>query len=302
MLCTSRYHPVGFAYIAGGAHTSCKSKDDGVGGYLDDECPELGAEDGGSTLSYHVDGKPVTNDASTFGLDAYEPLFFNSQDWWAKQKPFQVALTVPADAPYTKIYYFCHVHAHVSAEIEIYGSTATSTTTLAPEYLGGMTEESALKVFDDIVTSEQQALSSFDRSCGTWNSAQYADHAICDDKHFLCGTGAHDAFGECLEAIDCQMHTEMAVSVPSKSISKFATFARQMIAHHKNAVAMSKVLSMHMEPSDFPPLGTEDQDMDWATGLIRAITSTQNHQIQSMQAWLDANPILAGESTLCYSQ
>ena len=169
MLCTSRYHPVGFAYIAGGAHTSCKSKDDGVGGYLDDECPELGAEDGGSTLSYHVDGeiaqvhhssyaqycttqtyadagKPVTNDASTFGLDAYEPLFFNSQDWWAKQKPFQVALTVPADAPYTKIYYFCHVHAHVSAEIEIYGSTATSTTTLAPEYLGGMTEESALKV------------------------------------------------------------------------------------------------------------------------------------------------------------
>jgi len=297
---TNWYHPVGFAYIAGGAHTSCKVPKESQGGYQDGECPELGGEESGSTLSYHVNGEPVTDDESTFGLDTYEPLFFNSQSWWGKQKPFQVALTIPADATYTKIYYFCHIHAHVSAEIEIYGSIASSTTTLAADYLGGMTQASALQVFDEIVATEQQSLSKLDRSCGTWNAAKYADHAICDDKHFLCGAGARDTFGDCLEMIDCQMHNEMAVSVPSTSTSKFATFARQMIAHHQNAVAMAKVLSMHMEPSDFPPSGTEDQDMEWAQGLTQAITSVQNHQIQSMQAWLDANPTLAGVSTLCY--
>ena len=40
---TIRYHPVGFAYIAGGAHTECKDAA-GVAG----ECPELGGEAAGS--------------------------------------------------------------------------------------------------------------------------------------------------------------------------------------------------------------------------------------------------------------
>ena len=60
-----RYHPVGFAYIAGGAHTACKDSTGTLG-----ECPELGGETGGTTIQYYVDGVAVTSDESTFGLDA----------------------------------------------------------------------------------------------------------------------------------------------------------------------------------------------------------------------------------------
>merc|ERR1712086_84217 len=102
--------------MGGGAHTSCKDTAGKAG-----ECPELGGEAAGTTIQYYVDGVAVTSDESGFGLDAYEPLFFNSQKWWkAKNTPaskaYKVTLTVPADATYTKIYYFCHIHAGMSAE------------------------------------------------------------------------------------------------------------------------------------------------------------------------------------------
>merc|ERR1719247_2196569 len=109
-----------------------------------------------------------------------------------------------------------------------------------------------------------------------------------------------NTYTECLEAVDCQMHIDMAVSVPAGT-SKFATFARQMIPHHQNAVAMSKVLGKHMTASDFPAAGTEDQDMDWAKGLVRSIVNVQNFQIMQMSGWLDANPTLAGTSEACYT-
>jgi len=64
---------------------------------------------------------------------------------------------------------------------------------------------------------------------------------------------------------------------------------------------MAKVLSKHMTAADFPAAGTEDQDMDWAKGLVRNIINVQNHQIAAMQAWLDANPSLAGEAEPCYT-
>ena len=85
-----RYHPVGFAYIAGGAHTECKQDQAGNLG----ECPELGGEDGGTTIQYYVDGVAVTDDESGFGLDAYEPLFFFPQEEWVGE--YSVELTVPA--------------------------------------------------------------------------------------------------------------------------------------------------------------------------------------------------------------
>ena len=59
------YHPVGFAYIAGGAHTECKDDSGAMG-----ECPELGGEDGTTTIQYYVDGVARTDDESGFGLDA----------------------------------------------------------------------------------------------------------------------------------------------------------------------------------------------------------------------------------------
>merc|ERR1719157_480307 len=52
------YHPVGFSYIAGGAHTSCKDKAGAAG-----ECPELGGEAAGTTIQYYVDGVADTSAA-----------------------------------------------------------------------------------------------------------------------------------------------------------------------------------------------------------------------------------------------
>merc|ERR1719353_669477 len=161
-------------------------------------------------------------------------------------------------------------------------------------------EATALAIYDTIVTDHQAAIAAFDETCGTHISASFSPDNFgkeCKNMHFLCG--ASDDFSKCLSAVDCQMHMQMAVHVPAGT-SKFATFARQMIPHHQNAVAMSKVLGKHMTASDFPAAGTEDQDMDWAKGLVRNIINVQNFQIMQMQGWLDANPTLAKSSTQCY--
>ena len=154
------YHPVGFAYIAGGAHTECRDAAGEMG-----ECPELGGEDDGTTIQYYVDGVAVNDDESGFGLDAYEPLFFNSQDWWGEQAAFKVTLTIPVSAPYTKVYYFCHIHAGMSAEIEITGSAGGAI--LNNAMLGGETEESALDIYDTIKADHQKSIDAFDQTCGT---------------------------------------------------------------------------------------------------------------------------------------
>ena len=234
-----RYHPVGFAYIAGGAHTACKDSTGTLG-----ECPELGGEPAGTTIQYYVDGVAVTSDESTFGLDAYEPLFFNSQGWWNEKNldanPYQVTLNIPTTAKYTKIYYFCHIHAGMSAEIELTGTAGGNE--LNPDTLGGETETSALAVFTKIQADHQKEVSSHDEACGTYNTYAADTKSTCSNSHFLCGDGASGAYETCLKAIGCQMHHDMAVSVPSSSTSKFATFARQMIPHHQNAVSMAKAL------------------------------------------------------------
>jgi len=292
------YHPVGFAYIAGGAHTSCKDTAGKAG-----ECPELGGEAAGTTIQYYVDGVAVTTDESGFGLDAYEPLFFNSQGWWAEKNAanaYKVTLKIPTLALYTRIYYFCHIHAHMSAEIEITGSIGGNI--INPAVLGSETEATALAIFTGVQASDQKSVSSHDEACGTYNTYAADTKSTCSNSHFLCGLGAVGAYETCLEAIDCQMHHAMAVSVPSTTTSKFATFARQMIPHHQNAVSMAKALLKHHKLADYPPAGTEDQDMDFAKGLAWNIINVQNRQIQQLSAWLEANPVLSGVSTQCYNK
>jgi uncharacterized protein (DUF305 family) len=295
------YHPVGFAYIAGGAHSECVATDGAKG-----ECPELGGETGKSTLQYFVDGKAVTNDESGFGLDAYEPLFFNSQDWWSTRNTanaYKVTLTIPADASFTTFYYFCHIHAGMSAEVQVVGSSyAGSATAINAAVLGKETQASALAIYTAIKASEQKTVATFDATCGTHASAAFdpkSKHSTCDGKTFLCGPGSSGTYETCLTAIDCQMHHDMAVSVPAGK-SKFATFARQMIPHHQNAVAMAKALAKHHTAADYPAAGTEDQDKAWAEGLIMSIINLQNFQIQQMQSWLSSNTALAGDSSSCY--
>ncbi len=242
-------------------------------------------------------GLPVTDDESGFGLDVYEPEFFNSLDWWLDRPEYNVTVTIPADACHDTFYYFCHIHAHMSAEIKIKGSTCPSAdiTRIKTDVLGGETEDSALAIYAKIRADEQPVRDPFDIACGTSDSHEWTDeNPYCDDKHFLCGPGADDAFGTCLQAVDCQMHHDMAIDVP-EGISKFATFARQMIPHHRNAVSMSKILENSMTPADFPTLAQEGVDTeaeaengyDFARNLNQQIIAVQNYQIQQMQSWLE---------------
>jgi len=86
-------------------------------------------------------------------------------------------------------------------------------------------------------------ISAFDEACGTWDSEPYTvggtKAELCHNKHFLCGEDQQSDFNTCLAAIDCQMHDEMAVST---SPNRWATFIRQMIPHHLNAVQMAKLI------------------------------------------------------------
>jgi len=290
------YHPVGFSYIAGGAHTECMDDAGAMG-----ECPELGGEAAGTTIQYYVDGLPDTSVAGGgFGLDSYEPLFFNSQDWWGEQTAFKVTLNIPVSAKFTKIYYFCHIHAGMSAEIEITGSAGGNV--LNPDTLGKETEASALAIFDGIQAADQKSVSTHDQACGTYNTYAEDTKSSCKNSHFLCGDGAGGAYETCLEAIDCKMHHDMAVSVEAGA-SKFATFARQMIPHHQNAVSMAKSLIKFHSAADYANAGaTEDDDHAAAESLARNIINVQNAQIQMLQGWLDNNPGLAGASHKCYDQ
>ena len=295
-----RYHPVGFAYIAGGAHTKCLQTPttmDAIG--ILGECPELGGETGGTTIQYYVGGAKGAD--GDFGLDAYEPLFFNSQGYWG-ETAFKVTLNIPTTAAYTKIYYFCHIHAGMSAEIEITGSAGGNV--LNPDTLGGEDEASALKIFDDIKSVHQKSIAAFDQACGTSDVSSFSPdskHATCAGKNFLCGEGAGDHYSKCLQAVDCKMHHDMAVSV-AVGASKFATFARQMIPHHQNAVAMTKVLLKHHTAADYAAPSGEDNDHAAAEGLGREIINVQNAQIQMLAGWLEANPDLAMDSHKCYDQ
>ena len=71
-----------------------------------------------------------------------------------------------------------------------------------------------------------------------------------------------------------------------------------MIPHHANAVAMSKVALKHIDEMRFG----SDEDKDWAHALFKDIIAMQNMQIQEMQDWLDAYPLLAGKSGYCYDE
>lgn len=260
------YHPVGFAFEAGGALNSCGDEE---------ECPEV--EEG---LQYYVDGVAKTEDESGFGLDAYEPLFFYPEESWADEcgeGGCYAELTVPSNS--TKIYYFCHIHKGMSAEIVIDGASPDAKD---PEY-----PELFVKV---------QPRSDFDRVCGTWDSEPFSqEHPTCKGKTFLCGE-TDTTFAECFEAIDCQMHNNMAVEMVD---NKIANFVRQMIPHHENAVAMSKVL---MSKMDLDKDASGNQDVfDEFTLLARSIINEQNSQIVAMRAWLEGYEAAKKEETeLCY--
>jgi len=195
------------------------------------------------------------DDVSGFGLDAYEPLFFYPLEEWMAYK-FRVLLTVP---DVKKFYYFCHIHAKMSAEIIVDDASEG-----APE-----------PTRHDEFFVPPPHISDFDAKCGTVDVAAFSsDHNTCAGKHFLCGDNQQHQFNQCLTAIDCKMHHDMAVKTDANPVH---TFVRQMIPHHANAVSMAKILMKH----------AEDYMDEEKKNLMMAIINVQNHQIQEMEGWLE---------------
>jgi len=308
------YHPVGFAYEVGGAHNTCACPADAPDCpniAIEGECPELGGEGVNGTMStiqyitktVAVKGPP--EDESGFGLDAYEPFFFYPfGDWYegcgGADAPCHVEFEVsdpsqfPEGKPRKYVYYFCHIHPGMSAKIVLEN---------LPNPDGAIVPYCADGSIPGCPEPTAPDPSDFDEKCGTWNTGPYAPGAAqyphCKGKKFLCSDeqnseAPENDFNECLEAIDCQMHREMAVSAEGATMA--ATFLRQMIPHHANAVAMAKTL-LKMDP------GTVDTEFDGEKtlkGLLMDIINVQNFQIAVMEGLLEAEEIKSSGGGMCY--
>jgi len=295
-------------------HTKERPQDNGVlcqeinGEYYDaddvtTECPEI--ETG---LSYYRNGSEV-------GLDGYEPEFFWPIEQWKEQGPYKAVLKFPHNVTFTKAYYFCHIHNGMTAEIEIVGSNFTGTKTILNEdVLGGETEESALLIYESEKAVYQKPIESqAELECGTSSGNRFAVggslHASqCSKNQYLCGE-VGQPFEQCLIMTDCEMHTNMAIDVPYTNTSRFATFARQMIPHHKNAVAMSKILLKlqgygEARWEDYPKYLHPEYYQPFGIDLAQDIINQQNMQIQDLRNWLGVYEELTEDtqppSELCY--
>jgi hypothetical protein len=201
-------------------------------------------------------------------------------------KTYKAELTItPAMAEKSKggvIYYFCHIHSKMSGKIIIQNADGTpynSTTNELPLY-------------------PTMAISGVDRTCGCTGLETYngggADQ--CDDR-FLCGS-LDTNFEKCMQAIDCQMKSEMLSYTSADLSDKVAVFMQQMIPHHHNAVSMSKIL-LQMVPAADIDAAMEDNAL---TDILYNIISEQNYQIHQFRNYLGAAGLLPGESAgSCYN-
>mmetsp|Transcript_49266 Transcript_49266/g.76934 ORF Transcript_49266/g.76934 Transcript_49266/m.76934 type:complete len:510 (+) Transcript_49266:106-1635(+) len=212
--------------------------------------------------------------AADFGLDNYEPQFFLPFERWVEEGEggggWNVRLMVNDDKT-TFFYYFCHIHRYMSGVIEVYNEDGTKRD-LAMN--GAGTQESQFFYEPYKPTAREEI-------CGYTAEPHYddlkgpgmfqTDSGKCDNRA-LCGN--EDDFKMCMEDIDCHMEYNMRVP---HSNNKVATFCRQMIGHHQNAVNMVKVMWKHasaeVEAAGFDP-------------MMHEIHNSQNHQIMAMYDWL----------------
>lgn len=260
---TNWYHPVGFAYAPDGAH----GDDWGA-----DENPEV---EGVGELQYKIDGAiPTCADAGDTGLDCYEPEFFYPRgDWMAKKYTAELTITdaVAAASKGGVIYYFCHIHSKMSGKIVI--KNADGSDYVSP------TDELALY---DLTVND-----AFDTGCGTSGISQYADGGDheCDVQFF---GGEHDTeFEKCLQAIDCQMNSEMYSQTGPDESDPVAIFMQQMIPHHVNAVNMAKLLLKNNAAEVSAVEDLED--------TLHSIINVQNFQIHYFRNHLNPmNKLIEG--------
>jgi Domain of unknown function (DUF305) len=130
----------------------------------------------------------------------------------------------------------------------------------------------------------------FDKSCGTHGlDAFQLPNAQCPDKFVCIDTETTDstlkAYSTCTDAMNCAMMAGMTTGV--KAGSPQALFIHQMIPHHQNAVNMAKSL-LKLTAGNCDDLANEDDPDCFLEAITRDMVNVQNHQIQTMRAYLKA--------------
>lgn len=129
---TNWMHPLGFAYLADGAHEGVDELEPGLQADWacagDNACQApmyfVNGEYVGKYSNIAGDGLTVTGDED-FGLDVYEPDFFLDRGEWKEKGPYEVKLTL-TDKDFTAdFFYFCHIHNKMSAVIKQIDSRAS---------------------------------------------------------------------------------------------------------------------------------------------------------------------------------
>jgi len=279
---TNWYHPVGFAYYPDGAHGHT------WGGAERDEV------EGAGELLYKINGKKTTcPDAGDTGLDCYEPeYFYPRSEWLAKHYTAELTITqAMADKSHGGvIYYFCHIHSKMSGKIIIQNANG-----------GAVTRANGAALAD----TKQLALYStptnggVDGTCGTTgaNLQHYIGSGAkkCNER-FLCGT-LDTNFEKCMQAIDCQMKTDMYSQTASDNADQVGIFMEQMIPHHLNAMYMAKILMKSVPAATI----SKAMDEDGLTNILFSIVNVQGYQVHQFRNHLASAAYLSGRSLgSCY--
>jgi len=283
------YHLIGFSYEADGAHAGVDELEPGIapGNSTCAEtlsCPAPMYWMNKTYTGVYSNSEnlvPVTS-SDDFGLDAVEPLFFHPLGDWEGYGAFVTTLKFDDENFDQDIFYFCHVHSGMSGRIKLIGSD------------GSMLSETNTPEID----YDYDCVSSFDRSCGTFNLDQYQPSKNPQCPSFVCydGAGTVGEMVECVNAMDCAMLTEMTVYYgddgKDSRMNDVILFLREMIPHHQNAVNMAKNLLVSGEV-DCSLTGPVEEGDVVSTAcvldpIVRSIINVQNSQIQAMQGLLEA--------------
>lgn len=261
------YHPLGFAYYPDGALVDATELEPNTAKSSSEPC--IATESCDSPYYYKGTeflGGPGGDGG--FGLDAYEPAFAEHIERWYEEDRENIPdynVKVSVNQPDThEVFYFCHIHAGMSGRIRICDMTDG---------------ECVLRTGTDEDLYEVSEISSFDASCGTFGVSDYRfGGGQCSTEEFVCAEPwDEDLVYTCFEAIDCAMNVDMRVSYGGVD-DRFATFLRQMIPHHQNAVNMAKIMLKQPECNT-----NGDEEFD---NLMRSVVNGQNAQIQYMRDYL----------------
>merc|ERR1711904_583625 len=127
-----------------------------------------------------------------------------------------------------------------------------------------------------------------DNVCGTSGLEPYSfGEADACSERYICGDLNTD-FEKCLDAMNCEMKTNMHSYTTADHSDKIAVFMQQMIPHHKNAINMAKLLLKQVPAADITAAMEEDK----LTNLLYDIISVQSYQVHQFRNYLGALNLL----------